>query len=101
MKTLRHIFVFLLCAWVSASCIYDFDPQIDGEGGYMIVSGDLVIGTVSSVSLSYSWSLVDTTATSQERMQVLRASKMHVEDSQGGRYDNMGAYDPDGSFLPI
>ena len=101
MKTLRHIFVFLLCAWVSASCIYDFDPQIDGEGGYMIVSGDLVIGTVSSVSLSYSWSLVDTTATSQERMQVLRASKMHVEDSQGGRYENFYTHwDPLAPYMP-
>jgi len=101
MKTLRHIFVLLLCAWASASCIYDFTPQIDGEGGYMIVSGDLVLGTISSVSLSYSWSMVDTSATDQERMQILWASKMHVEDSQGGHYDNMGAYDPDGSFLPI
>ncbi len=101
MKTLRHIFVFLLCAWVSASCIYDFDPQIDGEGGYMIVSGDLVIGTVSSVSLSYSWSLVDTTATSQERMQVLRASKMHVEDSRGGRYENFYTHwDPLAPYMP-
>ena len=101
MKTLRHIFVFLLCAWASASCIYDFDPQIDGEGGYMIVSGDLVIGTVSSVSLSYSWSLVDTTATSQERMQVLRASKMHVEDSQGGRYENFYTHwDPLAPYMP-
>ncbi|MBR3485021.1 MAG: DUF4249 family protein [Bacteroidales bacterium] len=101
MKTLRHIFVFLLCAWVSASCIYDFDPQIDGEGGYMIVSGDLVIGTVSSVSLSYSWSLVDTTSTSQERMQVLRASKMHVEDSQGGRYENFYTHwDPLAPYMP-
>ena len=101
MKTLRHIFVLLLCAWASASCIYDFTPQIDGEGGYMIVSGDLVLGTICSVSLSYSWSMVDTTATDQERMQILWASKMHVEDSQGGRYDNMGAYDPYGSYLPI
>ncbi|MBQ1680094.1 MAG: DUF4249 family protein [Bacteroidales bacterium] len=93
--------MFLLCAWVSASCIYDFDPQIDGEGGYMIVSGDLVIGTVSSVSLSYSWSLVDTTATSQERMQVLRASKMHVEDSQGGRYENFYTHwDPLAPYMP-
>lgn len=101
MKTLRHIFVFLLCAWVSASCIYDFNPQIDGEGGYMIVSGDLVIGTVSSVSLSYSWSLVDTTATSQERMQVLWASKMHVEDSQGGRYENFYTHwDPLAPYMP-
>ena len=33
MKTRRHILVLLLCAWAAASCIYDFDPQIDGEGG--------------------------------------------------------------------
>ena len=100
MKTRRHILVFLLCAWAAASCIYDFDPQIDGEGGYMIVSGDLVIGTISSVTLSYSWSLVDTSATEQERMQILYSSKMHVEDSKGGRYDNLGSY-WDGWWTPI
>ena len=100
MKTRRHILIFLLCAWAAASCIYDFDPQIDGEGGYMIVSGDLVIGTVCSVQLSYSWSLVDTSATEQERMQILYSSQMHVEDSKGGRYDNLGAY-WGGSWSPI
>lgn len=100
MKTIRHIFVLLLCAWASASCIYDFSPQIDGEGGYLIVSGDLVLGTVSSVSLSYSWSMVDTTATDQAQLQELWGTKMHVEDNRGGRYDNLGG-NLDGWYAPI
>ena len=100
MKTRRHILVCLLCACAAVSCIYDFNPQIDGEGGYMIVSGDLVIGAVSDVRLSYSWSLVDTNATGEEQMKALYTSKMHVEDSRGGRYENLGSY-MDGVWTPI
>jgi len=100
MEIRHHILAFLLCACAAVSCIYDFDPQIDGEGGYMIVSGDLVIGTICSVNLNYSWSLVDTTATEEERMKVLYGSRMHVEDSRGGRYENLGSY-LDGVYSPI
>ena len=89
MKTRLHILVFLLSAWAVTSCVYAFDPQIDGEGGYMIVSGNLVIGELSQVSLNYSWSLVDTNATDEDRMRALYTSKMHVEDSRGGRYENL------------
>ena len=87
---------YLFCLWVAllavvSSCVYDYDPQIDGEGGYMIVEGDIIIGDMSSISLSYSWTLVDTLDTAEERMRLLYGTQMHVEDSNGGRYENQSA----------
>lgn len=62
----------LVVTGILGSCIYDFNPQVDGEGGYMIVDGDIIIGEVSKIRLSYSWSLVDTAATQdEERMRIL------------------------------
>jgi hypothetical protein len=89
MKKRWFVLLFLAVAAAVGSCVYDFDPQIDGEGGYMIVEGNIVIGEISQIRLSYSWSLVDTLATQDaERMRILYQSKMHVEDSNGGRYEN-------------
>lgn len=97
MKKRPILLLLFAMAAVVGSCVYDFNPQIDGEGGYMIVDGNIVIGEVSQVRLSYSWSLVDTLATQdQERMAVLQRSQMHVEDSKGGRYENTP---PDGVYL--
>lgn len=60
---ISHLLLFIfVVTGVLGSCIYDFNPQVDGEGGYMIVDGDIIIGEVS---------------------------KMHIEDSQGRRYENM------------
>lgn len=85
----RYILFLLLAVMTAAtSCVYDYNPQIEGEGGYVIVEGDIVIGDISSIKLSYSWTLVDTLATSEERMTVLYGSRMHIEDSNGGRYEN-------------
>ena len=87
---IHHLLLLVAVSAVLGSCIYDFNPQVDGEGGYMIVDGDIIIGEVSKIRLSYSWSLVDTTATQdEERMRILYQSKMHIEDSQGRRYENM------------
>ena len=95
MKKRWFVLLFLAVAAAVGSCVYNFDPQIDGEGGYMVVEGNIVIGEISQIRLSYSWSLVDTLATKdEERMRILRQSKMHVEDSRGGRYESaMGYFD--------
>lgn len=91
MKKRWFVLLFLVVAAAVGSCVYDFDPQIDGEGGYMVVEGNIVIGEISQIRLSYSWSLADTLATQDaERMRILYQSKMHVEDSNGGRYENDG-----------
>lgn len=91
-KKRRHSLVFALAAaMLATACVYDYNPQIDGEGGFMIVSGDIVLGEQFTISLSNSWSLVDTNDTSYERMRDLYSSKMHIEDSRGGRYESINA----------
>jgi len=97
----RHILFFCLAVVaVVGSCVYDFDPQIDGEGGYLIVDGNIVVGEVSQIRLSYSWSLVDTLATKDEtRMAILYHSKLHVEDDRGGRYESMSDATSSGSSV--
>ncbi len=96
MKT-RHILFLLLAVLTAAtSCVYDYNPQIEGEGGYLIVEGNIVIGDMCNVRLDYSWSLVDTTQ-GDERWRILSSSKMYIEDSSGGRYENRygnGGYEP-------
>ncbi|MBR5018721.1 MAG: DUF4249 domain-containing protein [Bacteroidales bacterium] len=87
----RYRFVFLLLAVVAAtSCVYDYQPQIDGEGGYLIVEGNIVIGGQTEISTSWSWSLVDTTQT-DDRWRILASNKMHIEASDGTRYENRNA----------
>ena len=87
----RYRFVVLLLAVVAAtSCVYDYQPQIDGEGGYLIVEGNIVVGGQTDISTSWSWSLVDTTQ-SDERWRILASNKMHIEASDGTRYENRNA----------
>ena len=92
----------ILLLWVAlltvvSACVYDYNPQIDGEGGYLIVEGDIIIGERSSFKLSYSWTLVDTLATSEDQIRVLYGTRMHIEDSKGGRYEQESPYDPGAS----
>ena len=75
MKT-RHILFLLLAVLTAAtSCVYDYNPQIEGEGGYLIVEGNIVIGDMCNVRLDYSWSLVDTTQ-GDERWRILASSNL-------------------------
>lgn len=88
MKTYRHICILLLlAAFAAVSCVYDFHPQIDGEGGYLVVEGNIVIGDISQIQLKYSWSFVDSLNETNERL-LRESSIMHIEDDRGGRYDN-------------
>lgn len=94
MKKLYPIILLVLAAWTVASCVYDYDPQIEGEGGYLVVEGNLVVGDYSEISTGWSWSLVDTTQDA-ERWKILASNKMHVEASNGTRYENLyGTYTP-------
>lgn len=98
-KKRRHSLLFALAAaMLATACVYDYNPQIDGEGGFMIVSGDIVLGEQFTVTLSNSWSLVDTNDTDNERMRDLYSSKMHIEDNRGGRYESINASGNVGTF---
>ena len=91
-KLSLHILLFVLTVFSTASCIYDYTPQLDGEGGYMVVEGNLIIGQVSNIRTRWSWSLVDT-AQGDDQWRILNSCRMHVEASDGSRYDG-----PYGSF---
>ncbi|MCR5709610.1 MAG: DUF4249 domain-containing protein [Bacteroidales bacterium] len=79
----------LLAALLTSGCVYDFNPQVAGEGGYMIVDGNIIVGDISTIRLNYSWSLVDSLATQDaERMRILYGSSMRIEDSRGKVYRN-------------
>ena len=44
----------MLCAmlFTTASCIYDFDPQIEGAGGLLVIEGDIMVGDTTFVQVS-------------------------------------------------
>lgn len=91
-KHLQHILLFALTVFSAAACVYDYTPQIDGEGGYLVVEGNLVIGQFSHIQTRWSWSMVDTTQR-DDQWSILSFSRMHVEASDGTRYES-----PYGSF---
>ena len=76
-KLSLHILLFALTVFSAASCIYDYTPQLDGEGGYMVVEGNLIIGQVSNIRTRWSWSLVDT-AQGDDQWRILNSCRMHV-----------------------
>ena len=88
MKTIRPIVLMMLFALAASSCVYDFNPQIDGEGGYLVVDGDIVLGTVCDITCRWSWSLVDTTQQENQR-ELFYTNRMHIEDNRGKRYENL------------
>ena len=87
MRRYRFLWLFLLAALAVTACVYDFHPQIDGEGGYLIVEGNIVVGDRFDILTNWSWSLVDTTQSDEQR-RILYTNKMHVEASDGTRYEN-------------
>ena len=87
MKRYRSICLLLLALVAATACVYDYQPQIDGEGGYMIVQGNIVVGDDTDISTGWSWSLVDTTQ-GDESWRILASNKMRIEASDGTRYEN-------------
>lgn len=93
MKRNRTACLLVLAFFAVASCVYDFHPQIDGDGGYLIVEGNIVVGERFQITTGWSWSLVDTTQ-GDERWQILASNRMHIEASDGTRYEDIaGTFD--------
>lgn len=92
MRKIYPILLCLLAAFATTACVYDYNPRIEGEGGYLIVEGNIVLGDYSEISTNWSWSLVDTTdEQSEERARILATNRMHIEDSNGKRYESLQA----------
>ena len=58
MKKMRNILLSLsLAALTAVSCVYPFTPDIEGEDGTFVIEGDILVGEMTTVKLSYSAAL--------------------------------------------
>ena len=53
MKT-RVLGILLLLTALLTACVYDFTPDYNGEGGLMVIEGDILIGEVCQFNFAYS-----------------------------------------------
>ncbi|MBO6082750.1 MAG: DUF4249 domain-containing protein [Bacteroidales bacterium] len=72
--------MFLAALFVTA-CIYDFNPDLSGEEGFLVVEGDIVLGQTSRFSIRRSSALDSRTLS-----EYAAYSNLCVEASDGTRY---------------
>lgn len=48
-----------LVAAAATSCVYDFDPEVEGEQGLIVIEGDILAGEMTYVDVSLSQTLSD------------------------------------------
>ena len=69
----------MLCALLAAvSCVYDFDPQIEGTSGLLVVEGDILVGDTTIVQVSRMSSLAD-----EAVVQSVTNANVYVESENG------------------
>lgn len=93
MKVFCYICLLSL-AFATASCVYDFQPDYQGQGGYVAIEGDILIGESCTFTARLSTDLLD-----PENEDVPVVCRFRVEASDGtvfpagsgGRVDLTGA----------
>ena len=88
MKKSIHLLILALAAFCAGSCIYDFNPDLKGEGGYLVVEGDIMIGDYTNVTVRMSSPLQSGDGPSP----VVSVRRAYVEGSDGTVYGNGGAW---------
>ncbi len=70
----------MLCAllFTAASCIYDFDPQIAGTSGLVVIEGDIMVGDTTFVQVSRMSALSD-----DATVQSVTNANVYVESENG------------------
>ena len=58
MKVFCYICLLLL-AFATASCVYDYRPDVAGRAGYVAIEGDILIGDTSRFDVRLSTDLGD------------------------------------------
>ena len=58
MKVFCYICLLSL-AFATASCVYDFQPDYQGQGGYVAIEGDILIGESCTFTARLSTDLLD------------------------------------------
>lgn len=94
-KHILHISVLAAVLSVTASCVYPIDIDVTGAGGSMVIEGDIFIGEITDVKLSYSSPLNSLALPTTDI-----PAEVEVVDDQGMVYpgypaDNEGLYKVD------
>ena len=79
MKRLCILTLALVCA-AATSCIYDFEAEVEGQSGILVVEGDILAGDISVIDLTLSQTLSDKSDAVRVQAQVW------VEQQDGTRF---------------
>lgn len=98
----RNIVLAALLVSISVSCVYDFNPRIEGEGGHLVVEGNIVLGTLCNIRCTMSTPLEDESYTYPYPIPIWHGEypyesgntgvKMHIEDSKGNSYQEIPSW---------
>ena len=76
----RQLLILMLMALMTGACIYDFNAEVPGTEGIVVIEGDILIGDYTRVRVTTSMPL-----TGNDPARTL-ASTVTVEASDGTRY---------------
>lgn len=93
MRIFKYLMLSVLLL-TAASCVYDFDPQIEGTGGLLVIEGDILVGDTTLVQVS-------TVSTFSEGtdVQYLRGADVFVESEDGTLYKALEFYSGQSDLL--
>lgn len=92
MKKIFLLLAIALTAFCAASCIYDFNPDLAGQDGYLVVEGDILIGDYTNIAVRLSDPLKVNDKDPKPVVSVRRAA---VESRDGKVYSRSGSWSID------
>lgn len=85
----HHIFTAIVLAVLvscAVSCVYPFEAELGGESGTFVIEGDILIGELSKINLSYTAPVSD-----PGNVSTPKTASVWVEDDRGGEYSGRDA----------
>lgn len=89
----HHIFIIAAFALLAVSCVYPFTPDISSEGAGFVIDGDLNIGGLSSIKLSY---VQPFNSDDNNDEKVAPSASVIVESESGGSFNGRMVSSEDG-----
>ena len=81
MKSLMKYLMLCALLLAAASCVYDFDPQIEGTSGLLVIEGDILVGDTTLVQVSRMSAL-----SGDAVVQSVEGARVYVESEDGTQY---------------